>query len=317
MENKILKILSFYALIIAALTSAAAMTAAAQEKPLFTLKGSLPDAERAFAKMSVDIGQKEAFIEFLGDWGVQFGPDPITAKDNFADAPATVLPQKRVLYWEPYYSDVSVSDDLGFNIGPWVVRETSAGQKVLGQGYFLSIWKRLPDRTWKEYVDMGIRIPSMTADHNFGAPVEAARTVKQTSISKSGETVKVPALEQKFSTLSQSKGLLSAYKDMLDEKTIMLRFGIGLFKGKTAIADFIVSSKFDQLPVELSPLDTGSSKNGDLAYSYGKYQMGAGDNITEKGYYVHVWRRDSKGEWKLAASNLSPLPEYLRKKAPQ
>jgi hypothetical protein len=295
-------------------TALSAVMVAAQEKKVYSIKGSLPDAERAFAQMSVEVGQKEAFVEFLGDWGMQFGPEPITAKANFANEPATVLPQKRVLYWEPYYGDVSLSDDLGFNIGPWVVRENTPEQKVLGQGYFLSIWKRLPDRTWREYVDMGIRVPSMTADHSFGKPFEAARDIKQASIVKTGAAaVKVPDLEKKLSTLSQSKGLLSAYQKMLDEKTVMLRFGIGLLKNVNAIADFLTVTGFDRLPAELTPLDSDFSKTGDLAYSYGKYQIGSSDKIAEKGYYVHVWRRDSKGEWKIAAANLAPLPEYLKK----
>jgi hypothetical protein len=284
------------------------------EKHFFSVKGSLPDAERAFAQMSVEVGQKEAFVEFLGDWGMQFGPEPITAKANFANEPATVLPQKRVLYWEPYYGDVSVADDLGFNIGPWVVKDT-VEQKVLGQGYFLSIWKRLPDGTWREYVDMGIRVPAPTADHSFGKPFEAAREIKPAAVVKPGAQVKIPDLEQKLTTLSQSKGLLEAYRKMLDEKTVMLRFGTGLLKDNKAVADFMTAAGFDRLPVELTPLDSDFSKKGDLAYSYGKYQIGSNDNIAEKGFYVHVWRRDSKGEWKIAAANLAPLPEYLKKAA--
>jgi hypothetical protein len=312
MQNTTFEIFGVYALIFV-FSQLFAGTVSAQEKQVYSIKGTLPDAERAFAQMSVNVGQKESFVEFLGDWGVQFGPAPITAKDNFANEPATVLPQKRILYWEPYYGDVSASDDLGFNIGPWVVRENTPEQKILGQGYFLSIWKRLPDRTWREYVDMGIRVPSLTPDHKFGKSFEAAREVKPALVKTVGATVKAPDLEQKLSALSQSKGMLTAYKKMLDEKTVMLRFGLGLLKSKNSIVEFMTASKFDRLPVEIVPLDSAVSNNGDLSYSYGKYQIGSGDNITEKGYYVHVWRRGANGDWKIAAANLAPLPEYLKK----
>lgn len=282
-----------------------------QTRKTYDPKGSLADAERAFAQMSLDVGQKEAFIEYLGDWGMMFGPDPISAKANFANEPATQLPQSRVLYWEPYYGDTSVADDMGFNIGPWVVRETGT-EKILGQGYFLSVWKRAPDRTWREYVDMGVRVPVQTTDHNFGGEFESARAIPARSRTTSKNLSSAGDLERKLSELSKSQGTLAAYRKMLDERTAMLRWGVGLLKGKETIADFITSSGFDRLALDLVPIDNDVSRNGDLAYSYGKYQLTSGTELKEKGYYVHVWRRDSKGEWKIAASNLAPLPEYRK-----
>jgi ketosteroid isomerase-like protein len=43
--------------------------------------------------------------------------------------------------------------------------------------------------------------------------------------------------------------------------------------------------------------------SGDLGYTYGKYAAGA-----ERGYFVHVWKRDQRGKWKLLADILSKLP---------
>ena len=52
--------------------------------------------------------------------------------------------------------------------------------------------------------------------------------------------------------------------------------------------------KLDAL--ELTPL--GIDGSGDLAYEHGRYELRAGA-MHDRGKYLHVWRRQSEGAWKL------------------
>ena len=54
----------------------------------------------------------------------------------------------------------------------------------------------------------------------------------------------------------------------------------------------------------LTPVGGGVAASRDLAYTYGNYQIQQGAQIKEKGHYAHIWKRDSKGEWKIVVSNL-------------
>ena len=56
-------------------------------------------------------------------------------------------------------------------------------------------------------------------------------------------------------------------------------------------------------------IDGKIASSGDLAYTYGKYSIDFGQNVTETGYYVNVWRRDADSKWKLVVDVQNPLPK--------
>jgi ketosteroid isomerase-like protein len=47
-------------------------------------------------------------------------------------------------------------------------------------------------------------------------------------------------------------------------------------------------------------IDGKIASSNDLAFTYGKYST-VSEPKEESGYYVHVWRRNGSGEWKLVA----------------
>ena len=58
------------------------------------------------------------------------------------------------------------------------------------------------------------------------------------------------------------------------------------------------------------------STAGDLGYTYGSYEFKskAGDMATvEKGYYLHVWKRNENGELRLVADVTNPQPPEEKK----
>jgi ketosteroid isomerase-like protein len=77
--------------------------------------------------------------------------------------------------------------------------------------------------------------------------------------------------------------------------------------GKNAIGDFF--AKQNVTLVEWEGIDGGVAASGELAYSYGRYELKPEEGKAEKGYFTHVWKRDGAGEWKLVADVASPLPE--------
>lgn len=61
------------------------------------------------------------------------------------------------LKWSPYYTDVSEDGTMGFNYGPYELRTPGPdGKEKLITGWFLTIWKRQPDGSWRYVMDTGV-----------------------------------------------------------------------------------------------------------------------------------------------------------------
>jgi ketosteroid isomerase-like protein len=58
------------------------------------------------------------------------------------------------MQWEPVFSFVSVSGDMAYNYGPYKYTATDAkGNQQTGYGYFVTVWKKQPDNSWKFVLD--------------------------------------------------------------------------------------------------------------------------------------------------------------------
>ena len=61
------------------------------------------------------------------------------------------------LTWSAYFTDVSDDGTLGYNYGRFESRRPGKdGQESVRGGWFLSIWKRQPDGSWKYVMDTGV-----------------------------------------------------------------------------------------------------------------------------------------------------------------
>ena len=96
-----------------------AALALAQKVDRKTDLGSLVEAERAFARASIEKGIRASFIENLADDGILFRPRPVAGKKWMEDHPAP----KGVLTWQPIFADVARAGDMGYTTGPWEFRE--------------------------------------------------------------------------------------------------------------------------------------------------------------------------------------------------
>src|SRR3954468_23774057 len=122
-----------------AANAAAAPRAAADVAPVV-------EAERAFARTAAAEGIGPAFRRFVAPDGILFAPDPVAALPRLGGDP----PGK--LRWWPTYAGISISGDLGFSTGPYVVEGGTPRH-----GRFFTIWKKQPDGSWRWFLDHGIR----------------------------------------------------------------------------------------------------------------------------------------------------------------
>src|SRR5436309_4119002 len=102
------------------------------------------DAERSFARYSVEHGMREAFLQFLADDAILFRPLPVNGKKWFEGRP----PAPGALLWQPTYARVSEAGDLGVTSGPWEFKpsDTTAASSF---GHFLTVWRKQADGTWR------------------------------------------------------------------------------------------------------------------------------------------------------------------------
>jgi ketosteroid isomerase-like protein len=60
------------------------------------------------------------------------------------------------LSWEPTFAAVSESEDLGYTVGRYESRrKDSAGEEVVEEGSYLTVWRRRSDGRWMVEADIG------------------------------------------------------------------------------------------------------------------------------------------------------------------
>ncbi len=253
---------------------------------------ALVETERAFARMSVARGRRAAFLAFFGDDALFFTPAPANAKRlvrRWAPAPY-------VLDWEPRFGDVAEAGDLGYTTGPYLRTSLDRDGKIVGSGWYFTLWKKQRDGTWKVAIDAGITTPS-------AAPLrQSPFEVPGNESAKAGQAPSSLLEEDRsLCTSIASKGISGALISAGDRGTIVLREGAPPMMGGEAIAKFFLSSRTGRAACDA--LKDRLSRSGDLGYTYGTYSIASPSN--ETGYYLRVWRLRGGG-WKLAVDLTIP-----------
>jgi hypothetical protein len=103
------------------------------------------EAERAFAAMAQTQGQNTAFRAYAAPEAVMFTPQPVPAHDFLKGRPD---PPPGLMWW-PSHSYVSCDGRVAVNTGPWL---SGGGRK---HGYFMTVWVKQPDGSWRWVYDAG------------------------------------------------------------------------------------------------------------------------------------------------------------------
>jgi ketosteroid isomerase-like protein len=121
------------------------------------LKAEVAQMEDAFCAMAQEKGVLAAFKHFAAPDVAFIDTDPRKYR-----GPEAVLQRMGEdkpgvkLTWSAMFTDVSDDGTLGYNYGRYESRRTGDdGTEVVRGGFFLTIWKRQPDGSWKYVMDTG------------------------------------------------------------------------------------------------------------------------------------------------------------------
>src|SRR3989442_4933975 len=121
------------------------------------------DTERAFARDSVEHGQREAFLTYLADDGITFSPAPGLGKSAIRKRPAPANPRAILLNWAPMTGGVSSSGDLGFTTGPYILEDRSGKAQPAQHGMYFTMWKKQRSGEFRAVLDLGIQLDAPVA----------------------------------------------------------------------------------------------------------------------------------------------------------
>lgn len=256
----------------------------------------LVSAERAFAKMAVETGTRDAFLYYLAEDSVIFNPTPIPARPFYEGSP----PSSALLSWDPAMADCSC--DLGYTTGPWEY-SGKAGQAPVAFGNYLSVWKQQKDGVWKLVLDVGLDNPK---PEQPAAPFSAdTKSSSSAHFDIAKEKAALLDADRRLAQIASTRGLAEALDGSLIESADarLLRNQIQPLTGRDAILKYL-----KQTPIKLKwdAPKMGLSSCGDFGYTYGILAV-LGPQKTTQGVFVRVWRKVGK-QWKVVVDSLSPLP---------
>ena len=258
----------------------------AQDPDSSTALWRVAESERNFSRMSVAIGRRNAFLENLSEDCVVFQPEPMNGRKVYQERKPTPV----LLTWEPEFVDVSASEDFGISTGPWEMSDFGPQHRPTRWGYYVSIWKKQLDGSWKVAVDMGsgVEEKSQQPVHLVYPKNSAAeRTFK--TIDKTKAKADLIKQDTEFDKTYSIDRKTDTYINFLTADARLLRMG----HYPAAIPDSIRDALNRAEQLSWKPIDGDVANSGDLGYTYGSYSM-----KKETGQYLHVWRRENNA-WKL------------------
>lgn len=120
-------------------------------------KAELVQVEDAFSAMAQEKGILPAFEHFAAPDVAFIDTDPRQFRGLEAVRKRMGnTPPGAKLTWSAMFTDVSDDGTLGYNYGRYESRGPGPdGKEIVRGGFFLSIWKRQPDGSWKYVMDTG------------------------------------------------------------------------------------------------------------------------------------------------------------------
>lgn len=120
----------------------------------------LINVDKEFSDMSKQNGVSEAFIFYADQDVVKLGQGslPIQGKTQLTEAYTTLDDSKMELTWEPLKAEIASSGELGYTFGKYFLT-TKDSVESTSTGYYVSIWKKQKDGSWKFVLDGGAEGP--------------------------------------------------------------------------------------------------------------------------------------------------------------
>lgn len=274
---------------------------------------SLVEAERAFARTSVEKGIRDSFYEFFAEDGINFQPHPTNTRESIRKRPAPPTRPPITLNWEPATADISRAGDLGYTTGPYWLTDQSPEHRPTQHGYYFSIWKKQADGNWKVVIDAGVQTPAPPAASqpvSFYPARFSEYKQKSARVDLERERAGLLNLEREFSQKAKADGFIKTFLSFISDDARLHRNDMFPLTGKDAIRDFFAGKT---MTLVWEPIKSDVSESNDLGYTYGSYELkensaSTAAAVAEKGYFVRVWKRNKDGKWKIALDTTHPLP---------
>lgn len=120
-------------------------------------EAELMAADRAFARATAERGV-DGWVEYFADDGRMLGSGGlVTGTDSIRAYMAPAFADESFsLTWEPTFAEASAGGDLGYTVGRYEGRGlTDEGEDVVDRGWYLTVWRRQADGSWKAEMDIG------------------------------------------------------------------------------------------------------------------------------------------------------------------
>ncbi len=249
-------------------------------------------AERAFAARHQLVSVKRSFIEYAADDAVViWGGEVENAKISLAGWP-DVEDAGKIIWW-PAFAGIAGSGDIGFTTGP---SSFEGGKRY---GYYLTVWKKQADGSWKWTIDLGtrqgVKPAGGPADPVILLPVSAAAGMEPGKAWR-----ELLEIDRK---LGQHTGRDSgAVAGWLAPEARLIGF-----EPATAVGLDAARASIGRRPqsIVMKPEGGGVSLAGDLGWTYGFAdwsEAGAG----RRGAYLRIWQRRPSG-WLIVVEDIYPL----------
>lgn len=265
---------------------------------------AMVNAERAFAKTSLEKGIREAFLEFLADNSIALQPDPVPAKEPLRAQPAG----PGYLTWYPVHAEISLAGDFGYTTGPYELRPRGKDDARVIYGYYTTAWQKQADGSYKAFLDFGIQTPASDMNAPVNIPPAVPAKVETDALPKAKSALDAMLAADRAFGKAAEKGDAQAFAAVLADDARLHRTGAQPYVGKAAIL-----AALSPAPKPLSWQPTGGriAKSGDFGVSWGKIkrrQSGPKSPWVDSEIYAHYWRRQGNGPWKLILEVTNPIP---------
>lgn len=121
-------------------------------------RAALKELEHKFQQAAKERGFSKAFADYLTDESRLHRQQmlPLVGKDAIE---GFVSRKSWTLTWEPIYSDIAQSGDLGYVYGSYTLTDNPKSAAAIEKGYYARVWKRGADGKWKVALDVTSPLP--------------------------------------------------------------------------------------------------------------------------------------------------------------
>ncbi|NMB99823.1 MAG: hypothetical protein GYA35_06030 [Thermoanaerobaculaceae bacterium] len=236
-------------------------------------------SEEKFCETIKSAGIKEAFAIFGSNQTTIVQSSSIGFKEWFNG-----LEDGRKMEFYPSKMVVSSSGDFGFSVGSW-----KEGEGTLGMwGNYLNVWKKI-GLQWKIIIHSKTVLPPQIA-------FQKSKTTEKIELSSERKpSQSASKKEEEFFSILKDYGWAKIYNEFADDDVIKIRSDAMLEKGKKGV---FIKSVAERGYITGKPKKSISSKSRDLVMFLGSAKTG-GPTITAQGSFIHIWKKDSEGNYKL------------------